>query len=186
MSDISIYVIIALLPLAALMLVFQVNPYQALVIRAILGAVAALVYVVLGAADVALTEALVGTMLAITLYVVAVRSSLVMRLGILEGVEAETEVSFVELITTLRKVIDEHYLRLELVPYPNSQALEQALITKEVHATCTKQKQLNSDSQQIYQTTIRVHRLFEIIQTELHIPQMSLKYTPVANLEDKH
>jgi putative multicomponent Na+:H+ antiporter subunit B len=50
-----------------------------------LGAIAATVDAVLGAADVALTEALMGTMLAITLYAVAVRSSLVMRLGILEA-----------------------------------------------------------------------------------------------------
>jgi putative multicomponent Na+:H+ antiporter subunit B len=84
MIDKYIYIIIALLPLTSLMLVFQVNPYHALVMRAILGAIAALVYVVLGAADVALTEALVGTMLAVTLYVIAVRSSLVMRLGILK------------------------------------------------------------------------------------------------------
>jgi putative multicomponent Na+:H+ antiporter subunit B len=84
MDDSYLYVIVALLPLSACMLVFQTNPYHALVIRGILGAVAALVYAVLGAADVALTEALVGTMLAITLYAVAVRSSLIMKLGILE------------------------------------------------------------------------------------------------------
>ncbi|MEM6611190.1 MAG: hydrogenase subunit MbhD domain-containing protein, partial [Cyanobacteria bacterium P01_C01_bin.72] len=79
MIDKYIYVIVALLPIASLILVFQSNPYQALVVRAILGAVAALVYATLGGADVALTEALVGTMLATTLYVVTVRSSLVMR-----------------------------------------------------------------------------------------------------------
>ena len=84
MNDSYVYVIVALLPLAAFMLTVQVNPYNALVIRGILGAVAALVYAVLGAADVALTEALVGTMLAITLYAVAVRSSLVMRIGVLK------------------------------------------------------------------------------------------------------
>jgi uncharacterized MnhB-related membrane protein len=63
MNDSYVYIIVALLPLAASMVVLQVNPYHALVIRGILGAVAALVYAVLGAADVALTEALVGTML---------------------------------------------------------------------------------------------------------------------------
>ncbi len=77
-----IFAIVALLPLTALMTVSQVNPYHALVIRGILGAVAALVYALFGAADVALTEALVGTMLSITLYAVAVRSSLTLRLGI--------------------------------------------------------------------------------------------------------
>ncbi|MEB3273464.1 MAG: hydrogenase subunit MbhD domain-containing protein [Prochlorothrix sp.] len=74
--------IVFLLPLTALMTVSQVNPYHALVIRGILGAVAALVYALFGAADVALTEALVGTMLSITLYAVAVRSSLTLRLGV--------------------------------------------------------------------------------------------------------
>ena len=56
-NDSYLYMIVALLPLTALMLTLQVNPYHALVIRGILGAIAALVYVVLGAADVALTEA---------------------------------------------------------------------------------------------------------------------------------
>ncbi|WLT40134.1 DUF4040 domain-containing protein [Synechocystis sp. B12] len=64
-------------------MVIQGNPYQALVMRGILGAVAALIYTLLGAADVALTEALVGTMLSVTLFAVAVRSSLVLRLGVI-------------------------------------------------------------------------------------------------------
>ena len=187
MIDIYIYVIVALLPLAALMLVFQVNPYHALVIRAILGAVAALVYAVLGAADVALTEALVGTMLAVTLYVVAVRSSLVMRLGILEEFEAERESYLAELITNLRKIINKHHLRLELIEYPNPQALERALMAKEVHATCTKSEQLEPESdRQLYQTAIRVRRLFEIMQTELTSPRTILTYVTVSNVEDKH
>ena len=231
MTDHYIYFIIALLPLSALMSVLQVNPYNALVIRAILGAVAALVDAVLGAADVALTEALVGTMLAVTLYVIAVRSSLVMRLGIVptkvksdieyvlelagigivkekranketndqlrydqlisydrlsslkkslfNKVETEQEGSVAELISHLRKIIQKHHLRLELVEYPNSEALEQALMAKEVHAICTKQEQ--SD-----RILIRVHRLFEIIQTELTLPGTILKYESVTNMEEKH
>ena len=195
MIDSYIYVIVALLPLAALMLVFQVNPYQALVIRAILGAVAALVYAILGAADVALTEALVGTMLAITLYVIAVRSSLVMRLGILQELETERESYFTEIISNLKKVINKYHLRLELVQYPNPQALEKALMAKEVHATCTKLEQLEPDSdleesrfagRQLYKTAIRVRRLFEILQTELTLPETTLTYVNVSNTEDKH
>ena len=132
MIDKSTYVIVALLPLASLMLVFQTNPYQALVVRAILGAVAALVYAVLGGADVALTEALVGTMLAVTLYVIAVRSSLVVRLGILQEMASETESYFPELITSLRKVIQQHYLRLEIVEYQDINSLKEALLSKEI------------------------------------------------------
>jgi len=82
---------------------------------------------------VALTEALVGTMLAVTLYVVAVRSSLIVRLGILEQIEKERESSWEEIISNLRKVANKHYLRLELVEYPDRQALAQALQEKDVH-----------------------------------------------------
>ena len=186
MIDNYIYIIIALLPLTALMVVSQVNPYHALVIRAILGAVAALVYAVLGAADVALTEAMVGTMLAITLYVVAVRSSLVMRLGVLQESEAEEEIYWRELITNFRKVINQHHLRLELVEYPDTKALNQALIAKEVHGTCLKSEQIAQDYEPMYHATIRVRRLFEIMETELTSPKIILTHVSVATTEDKH
>ena len=192
MIDRYIYVIIALLPLASLMLVFQVNPYQALVVRAILGAVAALVYAVLGASDVALTEALVGTMLAVTLYVIAVRSSLVMRLGIIKGMETEKESYFTEIITNIKKIINQHYLRLEIVEYPSLLDLKQGLLAKEVHAICTKRELelaggiAETKVKQTYETAIRVHRLFEIIQTEANLPDTTLTYVTVPNTEEKH
>lgn len=98
-NDFYLYLIISLLPLTASMVVFQANPYHALIMRGVLGAIAATVDAVLGAADVALTEALMGTMLAITLYAVAVRSSLVMRLGILEkGMDQDTSEEILEKI----------------------------------------------------------------------------------------
>lgn len=169
MTDHSITAIVALLPLAAIMLTVQVNPYNALVIRGILGAVAALVYAVLGAADVALTEAMVGTMLSITLYAVAVRSSLVMRLGVLtDGVDAEPAIaeSFSPLLEKLRAVARKYHLRLELVAYADRPSLEQALLEKEVHVTCVaRSPQL--EASQPYQTSTRIRRLHEIFQTEL-------------------
>ena len=193
MIDKYVYVIVTLLPLTALMLVFQVNPYHALVIRAILGAVAALVYAVLGAADVALTEALVGTMLAVTLYVIAVRSSLVMRLGVLANTETEKENYFVDLIASIRKAIYKHHLRLELIEYPTKNALKQALMSKEIHAICTQQEQTEQlrsstriDIKQSYQTAIRVRRLFEIMQTELNFPETTLVYVNIPDLKEKH
>lgn len=77
MSDqIPILIIAFLLPLSAGLLVIQTNPYHALVMRGILGAIAALLYVTFGAADVALTEALVGTLLSVVLYAIAIRSAL--------------------------------------------------------------------------------------------------------------
>jgi putative multicomponent Na+:H+ antiporter subunit B len=190
MIDKYIYVIVALLPLSALMLVTQKNPYHALVIRGILGAVAALTYAILGAGDVALTEALVGTMLAVTLYVIAVRSSLTMRLGILESeIEKNNSLSknsyLKELIASIRKVVNKYHLRLELVQYSNLKALEQGLNNQEVHAICSKQKLLKSPSKNIqtgvetkqtYNTKIRVQRLFEIMQSELSFPETSINY----------
>ena len=71
--DSYVYAIMLLLPLSAAMVIVQQNPYQALIMRGILGAIAALVYAMLGGGDVALTEALVGTMLALTLKDFAVR-----------------------------------------------------------------------------------------------------------------
>ena len=77
MSEDSLLLIISLLlPLSALMVVLQTNPYHALVMRGVLGAIAALLYAAFGAADVALTEALVGTLLAVVLYAIAIRAAL--------------------------------------------------------------------------------------------------------------
>lgn len=164
-NDISLLLIIALLPLAAGLVVLQVNPYHALVIRGIVGAIAALVYAVLGGADVALTEALVGTMLAITLYAVAVRSSLVMRLGMIsEGMDGENP-QFEALIDGLQKTLDKYHMRLDLVSYSDDASLHQALMDKEIHATCIPA--LANQEAKPYHTTIRVERLYEIMDTEL-------------------
>lgn len=175
--DFYIYVLTALLPLSACMVVFQVNPYHALALRGILGAVAAMLYAVLGAADVSLTEALMGTMLAITLYAIAVRSSLVLRLGVLEN---KTDADFEQLLADFRSIFDKHYMRLEVVPYTNLQALQRALLEREVHATCTP-----GDEAQPYQTNIRVKRIHEILQAELAAPGTTLNYVNTPDLSEE-
>jgi putative multicomponent Na+:H+ antiporter subunit B len=177
LADSYIYVLAALLPLSASMVVFQANPYHALVVRGMLGAVAAMVYAVLGAADVALTEALMGTMLAITLYAIAVRSSLVMRLGILEG-----EGVFGQLLDELRAICSKRHMRVEQISYADRAALQQALTDKEVHATCIRLE----NEQQPYQTAIAVKRLYDIMQAELSPSETSLTYVNAKKLEEKH
>jgi putative multicomponent Na+:H+ antiporter subunit B len=194
MSDSYIYVITALLPLSALMLVVQTNPYNALVVQGILGAVAALVFAVLGAADVALTQALMGTLLAITLYAIAVRSSLVMRLGVLEdgAIKADDEGHFKQLMNDLRTIFGKHYMRLEVVSYTNTQALHRALMDKEIHATCARRECDNQDpiasedEQQPYHTTTRVQRLYDIMRTELSSPATSLTYVNASDSGEEH
>lgn len=188
-----IVVIVALLPLTASMLVTQVNPYHALVIRGILGAVAALVYVLFGAADVALTEALVGTMLSITLYAVAVRSSLSMRLGVLEGMlppklkpapTPEQAHPSEQMLSALRQPLSHYHMRLELITYSSPQALQSALMAKEVHAICIEPPpMLTLDSQAPYHIQTRIQRLYQIIQSELPATLASLAYVKPDDLD---
>ena len=153
-------VIALLLPLTAGMVVTQVNPYHALVIRGILGAVAALVYALLGAADVALTEALVGTMLSITLYAIAVRSSLSLRLGILAPVAEVPSPEWPHLLGHLRQAIRPCHMRLELVPYSTPEALKTALKTKDVHVLCWETPLGDSTT---YTLQIRGRRLYQLL-----------------------
>lgn len=101
----------ALLPLTAVLLVSQADPYQALILRGVLGVVSALVYALLGAADVALTEAMVGTLLSTTLYAVALRSSMVLRLAV--PIDDPVEQAAAELLASWLK---QARLRLQLVP----------------------------------------------------------------------
>ena len=201
-DDSYIYILTALLPLAACMVVVQVNPYHALVIRGILGAIAALIYSVFGAADVALTEALMGTMLAITLYAVAVRSSLVMRLGLLEEEKVETtgDVLKVELavenprdfnplLKDFRRIFSKYYLRVEVIPYTSLEALHRALIDKEIHAACVPRA--NSDpagetAKKPYQTVTRVQRLYDIMQAEISSTNTSLTYKNAVELGEDY
>lgn len=179
MNELYIYFIVALLPLSSILVVLQVNPYHALVIRGVLGAVAAMVYAILGAADVALTEALVGTMLSITLYVVAVRSSLIMRLGILEGSNTPKNLDLQAILANLRQILAKRHLRLELVPYQDDKALQEALLTKEIHATCT-------ETEQLYHTSIRVQRLYEIIESDRDLNSNKLILDYIKTSEQQH
>lgn len=157
-EDLYILAIAALLPLTAAMTVTQRNPYHALVIRGILGAIAALVYALFGAADVALTEALVGTMLSITLYAIAVRSSMSLRLGVLESVRSQA--GYEEVKRSLRDRLRQHHMRLEEVPYSSQTALYLAIEAKDVHAIC-------DSTDTTYDLQTHVPRLFALIQTAL-------------------
>ena len=191
-DNLSLLALVALLPLTTGLLVSQTNPYHALVIRGILGAVAALVYALFGAADVALTEALVGTMLSITLYAVAVRSSMSMRVGILEHeadaiLDQAAQTSHPEQIESedfpteslcvlLRQLLVKHNLRIEWVIHPTPEVLKTALERKEVHSVCyfsspdSATKLVNglqpypaSEQAPLYCLQTRVRRLYDLM-----------------------
>lgn len=182
-EELYIIAIVILMPLTACLLVLQVNPYHALVIRGILGAIAALIYALFGAADVALTEALVGTMLSITLYAVAVRSSLSLRLGMLDDqaaaiAHAATSAhahAATPLLTAMRKMLSKYHMRLEPVSYPNLQVMQTALMAKEIHATCVfvspdaveGPHHGSAPAQPSCRIQTRVRRLYEMMQSAL-------------------
>ncbi len=175
MSD-EFYVIAiaALLPITAGTLVLQVNPYHALVIRGILGAIAALVYALFGAADVALTEALVGTMLSITLYAVAVRSSLRLRVGVLSHeaiAQPSTHLTFPgnTLVVPLQHLLQQQHMCLEWVPYSTIAELKSAFNAKEIHALLITEPGLSPQAtpetapKTIYYIETRVQRLYDLM-----------------------
>ncbi len=180
-EDFYLIAMTALLPLTAGLLVSQINPYHALVIRGILGAISALIYALFGAADVALTEALVGTMLSITLYAVAVRSSMSMRLGVLEetpdadgssiGIKKRRELA--PLLANLNPVLTKYHMRVELLTYPDQAALTNALMEKEIHGTHGLSESLQ----------IRIQRLHDIIQAEL--PTLGSTYIDVDRVKQQ-
>ena len=68
------------IPLIGLALVRCDDPWKALVLRSSLGGFASLLFATYGAVDVAVTEALVGTLLSTLLYTVAIKSTTTFRL----------------------------------------------------------------------------------------------------------
>jgi putative multicomponent Na+:H+ antiporter subunit B len=211
MIDSAIYAIIALLPLTAMLVTVQKNPYHALVTRGILGAIAALTYAALGAVDVALTEALVGTLLAITLYAVAVRSSLVMRIGVLDGSVLDKNIldksvlddsnSYElnasekpsnqklpdELLNQFRSVAAKYHLRLELIPFIDGRSLQQALQSKEVHVICSPLNLLDTQANHPtlnYQTITRIRRLHDIFQAEMSSLNTSVPHSSYMSVSN--
>lgn len=128
-----IYGIALLLPLSALLTVLQRDPYNALISRGILGAVSALVYAGLGAADVAVTEALMGSLLTIVLYSIAVRSSMVVRLGLLAPETADAAPRVVDtgggegMAAAIREACGRRHIRLEVTFWLTGQAARNAM-----------------------------------------------------------
>jgi putative multicomponent Na+:H+ antiporter subunit B len=173
MTEPYIYAIVALLPITALMLVLQSNPYNALILRGILGAIAALIYSILGAADVALTEALMGTLLSISLYAIAVRSSMVVRLGRLSS-----ETTLDPQIDDLRTLFSKHYLRLELVSYDDLPTLRQALRDRNIHTTIFINTFQSEDSVEI---ATRIPSLHDMMRSQLPVEINLIYLNPLAS-----
>lgn len=156
-----ILLIAALLPLTSCLLLLQRDPYRALVIRGILGAIAALLYAILGAADVALTEALVGTLLSVTLYAIATRSSMNMKIGMLKADMT------LPLFSPIRTCLTRHYIRCETTLYSTPAELETAISAGNIHAIYEPTQQ---------RLTTRIKAFYRILQAELAEEITTLNY----------
>ncbi len=163
MNDFYLIPVVFLLPLSALLVVLQVNPYNALVMRGILGAISALVYALFGAADVALTDALVGTMLSITLYAIAVRSSLKMKLG---GINLDKNN---DILLPIKETLKHNFMNLEVVSYTDIEALKNGLYTKEIHSAYIDETN---------QLLVRVSRLHELLEKVPNFEVVLVKEKP--------
>ncbi len=76
MENITFYSLLPfllILPFLGIFLIRSKSPIQALIYRSFLGSIAALIYSLIGAPDVALTEVLVGTLLSTLIYIVSIR-----------------------------------------------------------------------------------------------------------------
>lgn len=63
-----------ILPVLGVLLIRTESPIRGLIYRSFLGSIAAMIYAVVGAPDVALTEVLVGTLLSAILYIITIRA----------------------------------------------------------------------------------------------------------------
>ena len=87
------------LPLVGMAVVRSRDPWKALALRSALGGFATLLFAAYGAADVAMTEALVGTILSTILYAVAIRST--GRFRLVQSVDAPLTEERQRQLTTL-------------------------------------------------------------------------------------
>jgi putative multicomponent Na+:H+ antiporter subunit B len=74
-------------------------------------------------------------------------------------------------------------MRLELVAYSDKQALQQALIDKDIHAVCIRQDNPETIP---YETTIRLPYLYDIFKNELTAVNTILTCIETPKLEEKH
>ena len=119
-------------------MVRQTNPWQALILRCALGNLAALIYGLLGAVDVAVTEALVGTLLSTLLYAVAIRSTCTFRLTS----SAETPLSE-HRIQKLKSMLETMGWQLKVIPQNNNPTLSEKAQSNKLNSLDIHAQQLN-------------------------------------------
>ena len=96
-----------ILPFLGILLIRSNSPTQSLIYRSFLGSIAALIYSLVGAPDVALTEVLVGTLLSTLIYIVSIRGCYSLVLLVRKDDEID---SFI--FKSFKKAINELHINL--------------------------------------------------------------------------
>ena len=96
-----------ILPFLGILLIRSNSPPQALIYRSFLGSIAALIYSLVGAPDVALTEVLVGTLLSTLIYIVSIRGCFSLVLLIKEDDDIDNLI-----FESFKKAINELHINL--------------------------------------------------------------------------
>ncbi|MFL2881399.1 MAG: hydrogenase subunit MbhD domain-containing protein [Prochlorococcus marinus subsp. pastoris] len=96
-----------ILPFLGILLIRSKSPTQALIYRSFLGSVAALIYSLVGAPDVALTEVLVGTLLSTLIYIVSIRGCYSLVLLVKKSEEIDNLI-----FENIKKAINELHIHL--------------------------------------------------------------------------
>lgn len=121
-DDLLLLLVALLLPLTALFVIWEGPFLNAVVARGLFGLVAALVYALMGAPDVALVEVLMGALLVTLLYVVVFNRSREVRVGLLDESVLDGEAgSFLQAFFLHEK------LRFRGVLFARGEDLEEAL-----------------------------------------------------------
>ena len=96
-----------ILPFLGILLIRSKSPTQALIYRSFLGSIAALIYSLVGAPDVALTEVLVGTLLSTLIYIVSIRGCYSLVLLVKKSEEIDNLI-----FENIKKAINELHIHL--------------------------------------------------------------------------
>ncbi|MCD6253466.1 MAG: DUF4040 domain-containing protein [Thermotogae bacterium] len=131
--------IVGLLPLLALLTVLQRKLLHGIIARGMFGLAASLVYAFLGAPDVAVTEALMGALLVTFLYVVAVKSAGIVKIGFLplHPMIEETNTDVVGLEADILKAFcKENHLKGKFHRFETEEELKKALREGIVDIAC--------------------------------------------------
>ena len=99
------------LPILGLLLIRTQSPIRGLIYRSFLGSIAALIYAVCGAPDVALTEVLVGTLLSSILYIITIRACYSVVIVVSDQYEVPAE-----MMNHLKSLFSELHMNIVLQP----------------------------------------------------------------------